>query len=138
MTAAEELRTAAATLRAAVAAVASKDWPDQTWHIEKCVERDCLCIVCQGECGRWDEAQDPPVFYVADGETPEAARWIALMDPTVGLALAVWLEQEAAIWAGIAATEGVVKAEGWQLTVTVSTHSEALALARRINTKEQP
>ncbi|WP_170313992.1 hypothetical protein [Streptomyces filamentosus] len=38
-------------------------------------------------------AQDPPVQYVADAETPEHAAYIALMHPGVSHALADLLKQ---------------------------------------------
>lgn len=89
------LRRAAEGIRAAVAAVQQGAWEGRPWAVENCSEHECPCIVHQGEYKPWNEAQVPPIQYVADAETPEHAAYIASMHPGVGLALAGWLEDEA-------------------------------------------
>jgi hypothetical protein len=94
-----EILTAAANLlRERAAAVPSEHWGARPWHVEKCANEeydDCPCIVAQGERKPYDEPQIPMIQYVADAETPEHARYIALMHPGVGLAIAEVLEQAA-------------------------------------------
>ncbi|MEV5854695.1 hypothetical protein [Streptomyces anulatus] len=101
---ADQLRAAAEKLRAASAAVPSDDWGNRPWHVEECSDTDtmesCPCIVAQGEHREFDQPQVPLIQYVADAETTEHAAWIALMHPGVGLAMAAWLDAEAATWAG--------------------------------------
>lgn len=99
MTPAETLQAAAAQkLRALATAVESEDHPGLPWHTEGCADEErgnCPCIVGRG----WRSYHDEPptaMFYVADAETPELAAYIAAMHPGVGLALADWLEWQAA------------------------------------------
>jgi hypothetical protein len=92
------LRRAATVLRERAQAVPSR-WPGRPWHVEECASEEdggCPCIVAQGKRAAWDQAQDPPIQYVADAETPEHAAWIATVHPGVGLALADLLEHAAA------------------------------------------
>ena len=102
-TPAEELRAAAVKLRGLAQILESPDHPGLPWHTEECAdeERDnCPCIVAQGRTSYHDEASTP-MFYVADAETPECAAYIAAMGPTVGLALAAWLDS----WTGFEISE---------------------------------
>jgi hypothetical protein len=94
---ADELRTAAQTLRSLTAAVHAPDLPDQSWHTEPCASEergDCPCIVAQGTCNT-EGSFVQPLFYVADAETPELAAYIAAMGPNVGTVLADWLNSAA-------------------------------------------
>lgn len=123
-TAAGELRAAATRIRDLAAAIDAPSLPDQSWHTEACASEergDCPCIVAQGRYPAEPSGALQPVFYVADAETPELAAYIAAMGPTVGLALADWLDAEAA---RLTATVH----PGWQ--DTVSPH--ALAVARAL------
>jgi len=91
---ADTLTAAAKLLRSAINSIPPNSWDERPWHVETCMggrKDDCPCIVAQGTHGRGT----PPVEYVADAETPEYARYIALMHPGVGLALADWLETAA-------------------------------------------
>jgi hypothetical protein len=122
-TPANELRTAAEKLKALTSAVPSDHWPSRPWHVEACSEQamdECPCIVAQGEAKPFDEAQDPPIQYVADAETPEHAAYIAAMHPGVGEALAAWLDS----WTGIDLYEAGALPEDAR---------HALAVARAIN-----
>jgi len=62
-------------------ALRSEDWGDRPWTVEDCAEHDCPCIVYQGEYKPFTEAQVPLIQYIADGEAPEYAAWIARHDP---------------------------------------------------------
>jgi hypothetical protein len=63
---------------------------------------------------------------------PDNATYIALMHPGVGLALADWLDREAAIWNDLETTKAELHPKGFKLTWGMSTHAEALAMARQI------
>lgn len=60
------------------------------------------------------------------------ANWIALMTPGVGLALADWLDAEAAIYEKLERISLEVTPEGYSLSWGESTQSEAEAVARLI------
>jgi hypothetical protein len=72
--------------------------------------------------------------YVVDEPTSNSANaeWIALMHPGVGLALADWLEREAAIWTELEAVKAELHPKGYKLSWPISTHDEALAVARAV------
>ncbi|MCA1222436.1 hypothetical protein [Streptomyces sp. 8L] len=137
-TPADVLRAAAAKLTDIVAKLPTA-WGDHPWHTEDCNDTDdmspCPCIVAQGEYRDFDEPQIPPVQYVADAENPELADYIATMDPSVGRALADWLEREAAGHQAVdnmnALTGELLNVElgtdGRRTTITHSTLPEALA-----------
>lgn len=57
---------------------------------------------------------------------------IALMHPGVGLALADWLEREGLIWQAIDDASAAQEETGVKVTVGLSTHAEALAVARQL------
>jgi hypothetical protein len=134
MNPAETMVAAADRLEKLLAAMTSR-WPDVRWRVEECsnVETDdCPCIVYQGNYSPFDEAQVPPIQYIADGESPEHAFYIAAMDPVVGGALVAWLRVEAdraaEYWRQLAPDNGFVVA-----TAEVEDfHAAALALARAI------
>lgn len=65
-------------------------------------------------------------------ENRDTAEYIALMHPGVGLALADWLDREAAIWNDLETTKAELGPKGLKLTWGLSTHAEALAVARQI------
>ncbi|MFI8535397.1 hypothetical protein ACIGMX_34770 [Streptomyces aquilus] len=122
-TPADELKTAATTLRQLTAAIHAPDLTDQAWHTEQCADDEqgnCPCIVAQGAIGL--EYGSVPLYYVADAETPELAAYIAAMGPNVGDALADWLDAEARRLAATAHP-------GWQDVVS----PRALAVARAVN-----
>lgn len=79
-------------------------WPEQRWLTSQCCEHpnddNCYCIVYRGVYRDFDEAQDPPIQYIADGETEEGATWIAMMDPHVGKAMVTLLTVEMKSTAG--------------------------------------
>lgn len=102
MTPTDELRAAAAKIRALATAVSAPDPALQPFHAEG---RD----VTQG--------RTPGLYEVATTQTPALADYIAAMDPTVGLALANWLE-----WQARAFTEG-----------HIAIPEAALAVARALN-----
>lgn len=119
---ADRLREAAGVVRELSAAARSEDWGDRPWHVEQCSDvhlGECACIVAQGEHLDFEQAQVPPIRYVADAETPELATWIALMNPAVGEALAAWLES-------VADRLEETTHPGWQ-AVVVDPHALALA-----------
>lgn len=96
-TPAEHLTAAATTLLAAIDAIPLNDWHDRPWHVEECGDFDqCPCVVAQGERAPFDQAQNPLMQYIADAETPEYARYIALTHPGMGRALAELFTQAAA------------------------------------------
>jgi len=118
-TPAEELRTAAEKLRKLATTVEAIGHPGLPWRAEECSDYDtgnCPCVVVQGRTSHHDEPPGP-MFNVADAETAECAAYIAAMGPTVGLALATWLD----------AVADSVHDEGAAFT------TEALAVARAIN-----
>jgi len=131
-TPADELRTAADTLRKLTGALPANDWGNRPWHAEECNDTDdmssCPCIVAQGEYREFDQPQIPLIQYVADAETPEFAAYIAAMHPGVGLALADWLELFANTEFDPAAT----------VQETDRSHECALTVARAINGGGQP
>lgn len=94
---ADELKTAAATLRKLTAAIHAPDLDDQAWHTEECADDEqgnCPCIVAQGAIGLL-AGPSTPIYYIADAETPEVAAYIAAMGPDVGELLADWLDSAA-------------------------------------------
>jgi hypothetical protein len=96
----EILTAAAKLLRERATAIApAAPATAQPWHVKDCAGQsetggDCPCIVALTQ---YDDSSGFGVStrYVADAETPGYARWIALMHPGVGLALADWLERAA-------------------------------------------
>lgn len=126
MTPAEEITAAAEKIRSLTKAIHAPDLPDQSWHTEACASEergDCPCIVAQGTCNT-DGPFVQPLYYVADAETPECAAYIAAMGPTVGAALADWLDS----WTSIDFNERAAMPEDLR---------HALAVARAINGGEQ-
>ncbi|MFJ6143093.1 hypothetical protein ACIQH7_05810 [Streptomyces anulatus] len=70
----------------------------------------------------WDEARN----------VWRNAGWMALVHPRVGLALADWLEREGLIWQAIDDASAAQEETGVKVTVGLSTHAEALAVARQL------
>lgn len=123
-TPAQELATAATRLRRLAEAAASDDWGYRPWQTEECADKEegsCACIVSQGVYQSFDEAQQPPVQYIADAELTVYADWIAAMHPGVGAALAQLLDRWA--WLGRVDPDLLNRVGG----------PEALAVARLIN-----
>ncbi|MFE2973311.1 hypothetical protein [Streptomyces sp. NPDC059258] len=84
---ADQLRAAAAKLRALCLAVGDPDYPGQPWHTDQCSDEnrgECACIVAQGHTAEGD-GPATSLHYIADTEHPD---------------LAAWLDTEAATWAG--------------------------------------
>jgi hypothetical protein len=79
-TPADELRAAAEKIRSLATAVSAPEPALQPFHAEG-------CDVTQG--------RTPGLYDVANAQTPELADFIAAMDPTVGLALADLLDDQA-------------------------------------------
>ncbi|MFE6355906.1 hypothetical protein ACFVOO_23995 [Streptomyces rochei] len=104
MNPADELRTAAQTLRTLSKAISAPDERDQVFHAEG-------TDVTQGRTGLYD---------VATTQTTELADYIAAMHPGVGTALAAWLES----WTGI---------EMYEAHALPEDARHALAVARQIN-----
>ncbi|MFB6787653.1 hypothetical protein ACFCWT_13355 [Streptomyces olivaceus] len=101
MTPADELRTAADKIRRLAKAISAPDERDQAFHADG-------TDVTQGRTGLYD---------VATTQTTELATYIAAMHPGVGLALADWLE-----WQAAALADG-----------HIAIPDAALAVARQIN-----
>lgn len=128
-TPAEELRAAAAKLRELASILESPEHPGLPWHVEECADEergDCPCIVAQGRTSYHDEPSTA-MFYVADAETTECAAYIAAMGPTVGLALADWLDSTAAT------IEAVLRKHEDAADETSHWVAPALAVARALN-----
>lgn len=131
MTPADELRTAAAKLRALATAAATdgRDRPTAIWHFKP---RDSRSGYLYAE-----NPDGPGVRLLTGGSTGPHGRgshpgmrtrhgeYAAAMDPTVGLALAAWLDS----WTGIDLSEGGPLPEDAR---------HALAVARAINGGGQP
>ncbi|GGZ84119.1 hypothetical protein [Streptomyces rubiginosohelvolus] len=112
---ADQLRAAAEKLRAASMGSPMNSSP---WRYAKGLPSDSV----RTEAG-WE------VVY---GDAPGDLRYIALMHPGVGLALADWLEREAEIWQVIDDASAHPEETGLKVTVGASTHAEALAVARQL------
>ena len=96
-TPAAELRAAAEKLRDLAAAVGDPDRPGRPWHTDQCGDKsrgECPCIVAQGHTST-TSGVSTSLNYIADTEHPDLAAYIAAMDPSVGLALADWLDSAA-------------------------------------------
>lgn len=121
---ADELRTAAATLRKwSTAAHADAGAP---WESRPRRENDPLGPTSP-TCTPWASIIHGPPARVPAYVTGPVGRWMALMDPGMGPLLADWLES-------VAAHLEATAHPGWHSTVA----PHAFAIARRINTKEQP
>jgi hypothetical protein len=113
-TPADALRAAARRIRECAAAIAAPEPVNsEPWHTDECGDADhgnCPCIVAHGRIGRGTD-HEIPARYIADAETPELARWIALMHPGVGELIADWLESTAEYYApGVTHPTHVVRA----------------------------
>ncbi|MFE9936356.1 hypothetical protein [Streptomyces hirsutus] len=62
----------------------------------------------------------------------------AVFSPTTAHALATWLRAEAAIWDAVETVKAEYGPQGLKVTTPLSTHAQALAVARAINGGEQP
>lgn len=114
------LQAASRRLAAAAKAVDSTDWPNRTWHTERCdmeATHRCPCIVALGNTKPFDQPQIPHIQYIADAETAEHATYITLMNPEIGKALVAWLDVEAA---------------RLQTDRMVALHEKAIVLAQKI------
>ncbi|MEU7338668.1 hypothetical protein [Streptomyces sp. NPDC007074] len=133
----DELRTAADKIRKLAGALPDTDWGDLPWRAEECSDTDdmapCPCIVSQGERKPFDQPQVPLIQYVADAENPEYAAYIAAMGPSVALAVADWLTREAELWDLVETVKAEYGPKGLSVTTPLSTHDQALAVARQIN-----
>lgn len=64
---------------------------------------------------------------------PEDQAVVQLLHPGVGTALVDWLDAEAAIWAAMETVKAEYGPKGLKVTMPLSTHAQALAVARAIN-----
>jgi hypothetical protein len=110
-TPADELRIAAAKLRATASGVGSAPGISNDWAADG-------TTVTQGTYPDTGE----PVYPVADAASPQCAAYIAAMHPGVGLVLADWLDYEA----------GLIELMG-RAAATRGRTEHALAAARAIN-----
>src|SRR5205809_7701629 len=100
MTAADELRTAAETLRKLAAQATAAPWTWKRWHSDDCRadcdDPSCFLLIVGSPYGPVGDADvDRDVFAVERSvhERGESdAAYIAAMGPNVGTALADWLE----------------------------------------------
>ena len=80
---------------------------------------------------------------VSDTEARAKARpmvwsqYAASVHPGVGSALADWLDAEAAIWQAVETVTAEYGPKGLKVTTPLSTHDQALAVARQINGNAQ-
>ncbi len=132
-TAADELRAASARLRELATAASTDRYgrDTSTWTSHHVNERDArlfgpdrVRIIRGGSSGPHGRGVHPHLV-------PVHADYIAAMDPTVGLALADWLEATAAEVARI-------EEQYRDRTAGESMAPHALTLARQINTGSQP
>ncbi|MEU3851768.1 hypothetical protein [Streptomyces sp. NPDC029554] len=61
---------------------------------------------------------------------------VAVFTPTTAHALAAWLRAEAAIWDAVETVKAEYGPKGLKVTTPLSTHDQALAVARAINGTE--
>jgi hypothetical protein len=116
LTPAATLRAAAGRLRESAGKATSDAGRLVPWHVEKCAEYECPCIVAEGATSHHNEPSVPE-RYIADAETPELAEWIALAHPGVGVALAVVFEE----WADAAEVDpDLINRAGGLETVAVA------------------
>jgi hypothetical protein len=132
LTPADELRSAARLLRERAAAATAGPWtydPTKAWHLpglhfdeefigSRSSGQRTVCVAATGP------ASDPQ--SMAD------AAWIATMHPLVGEVLATWLEREAEIWDALETAKVELAPTGFKLSWGISTHTEALAVARTL------
>ncbi|MFT9821192.1 hypothetical protein [Lysinibacillus sp. NPDC056185] len=80
-----------------------------------------------------DDPEQPSVLietYAARLERVNS--YLALLGPATGIAVADWLDREAALWNAVETTAAEHGPKGLKVTVGLSTHTEALAVARQI------
>lgn len=119
LTPAAELRAAAAKLFAAATAaqedVASNDY----WS-------------CYEPATAWRDG-------LVGGFGGKSGDLAGMCTPAFVIAVARWLDREAQIWTALETAEAQLSPEGLKLSWPISTHPEALAVARSINTPtEEP
>jgi hypothetical protein len=136
-TPAQELRAARDRLRSAVNQIPPNDWDDRPWHLETSSDYDLgtTHLVAQGEHQRPGGPPMPRFECVASAETLEFGRYIALMHPGVGAALADWLDREARGHDATVTAAGRVFADdpaGRDAWIAEQANSEALAVARAL------
>ncbi|MEV7975384.1 hypothetical protein [Streptomyces sp. NPDC086519] len=143
---ADELRTAATRLRALATAASTdgRNKPTTRWHFAKRDDRTgylyaetpdgpAIKLLLGGSSGPYGRGMHP-------GMRTQHGEYAAAMDPAVGLALADWLEHEAA---GHEAVQGLgnvttellnieLEQDGYAAQITHSTLQQALAVARAI------
>ena len=130
----DELRTAAEKLRSLATAATPGPWRQHDTHLG---QYGYAATVLSGEGNDTDlRAWLPSMSQEPWDETrnvwPDAA-YIATMHPGVGAALADWLDAEAAIWDAVETVKAEYGPKGLKVTTPLSTHAEALAVARAIN-----
>ncbi|MCG6493404.1 hypothetical protein [Kitasatospora sp. A2-31] len=80
-----------------------------------------------------DDAAAPTVLIETWAQRLEAVNeYLTRVPPTVGLAVANWLEREAEIWAQCETTKAEIAPKGFKLSWGINTHDEALAVARAV------
>ncbi|ROQ69201.1 hypothetical protein EDD93_3698 [Streptomyces sp. 840.1] len=152
---ADELRTAATLLRqlATAASTDQEGYPTTHWAVRyqpgvlpgDPPQTDRSCYLDAVDTADADGRGGRRLLHGSRGARtrppsvdPQHGRYIAAMDPGVGLAVADWLEQEARIWAHT--DEQIVKhASEAQVIAQLSTFDQALAVARQVlGTTETP
>ncbi|MCO4699327.1 hypothetical protein LRR80_05421 [Streptomyces sp. RO-S4] len=134
MNPADELRTAAARLRELAARAMHEDRPH--WNTGHTLGSRSPVVV--------DHPETPSVLIETYAARLEAVnRYIAAMDPALGMVLAGWLDQAARYYeAGVQAADDVFRddpagREAFLTTGPGAPSEHALAVARQINGKDQ-
>lgn len=133
MTTEQRLRQAADTIRKRAAAATPGPWRQHDTHLG---QYGYAATVLSGEGNdtdlrAWLPSMSQQPWDEARNVWPDAA-WIALMHPGVGEALAAWLDAEAAIYEAVETTAAEMGPQGLKVSVGLSTHDQALALADQI------
>ncbi|MFJ4682017.1 hypothetical protein [Streptomyces sp. NPDC088789] len=137
MTSADELRAAATTLRAlaTTASTASRDKPTSRWHFKTRDSRSGYLYSANPD--------GPGMRLTPEGMHPRHGQYAATMDPTLGLALADWLDTAAHHYeCGIRAADDVFRddpdgRDAFLTTGPGAPSPQALAVARQINGSQQ-
>lgn len=93
----EEIKSAISVIKSISSDIPSSHWDEHPWHVEKCDSenlKNCPCIIAQGTHAARDQAQAPPIQYIAEAETEGHAMWISLMHPHLATPLLKFLERE--------------------------------------------
>lgn len=124
MTPAEELRTAAKTLREAIKNATPGPWQ----------ANDDFGVVALRTT--WPHGFDDAYEWVIDDgvlENGGDAAWIGLIHPGLAEPLGAWLEAEADGWDAVETIKAEMGPKGVKVSLPWSTHEQALKVARAIN-----